>query len=186
MTESSQIDALFEEERTYPPSPEFVAQANAGAEMYDRDPDEVWETEAPQRVSWFGPVPPFKQWDPPYGQWFRGGQLNVCYNCVDRHVEAGNGDRVAFHWEGEPADPRRDISYAQLQAEVTQFANTLRKLGVGKGTTVGIYMGMVPQLPVAMLACARLGAPHIVVFGGFSAGSLSDRLNDMGCEGLIT
>ena len=186
MTESANIDALFDEERAYPPPEEFARTANAGPEIFDRDPDEFWESEARERVSWFSPFTELKQWDPPYAQWYLGGKLNVCYNCVDRHVEAGNGDRVAFHWEGEPEGQRRAVSFAQLQREVTRFANTLKKLGVGKGTPVAIYMGMVPQLPVAMLACTRIGAPHTVVFGGFSADSLSDRLNDMGCEILVT
>src|SRR6185437_6907141 len=109
-----------------------------------------------------------------------------CYNCVDRHVEAGRGDRVAYYWEGEPDDERRVITYGQLQQEVVRFANTLKKLGVRRGVPVAIYLGMVPELPVAMLACTRLGAPHTVVFGGFSADSLGGRMNDMGCEVLIT
>ena len=110
----------------------------------------------------------------------------MAYNCVDRHVEAGLGDRVAYYWEGEPEGERTQLSYAELQAEVVRFANALKQLGVGKGTKVAIYMGMVPELPVAMLACTRLGAPHTVVFGGFSADSLSDRANDMGCTVLVT
>src|SRR5207248_4118823 len=108
------------------------------------------------------------------------------YNCLDRHVEAGNGDRIAYYWEGEPEDDRRAISYADLTADVVRCANALKSLGVKKGTPVGIYMGMVPEAPVAMLACARLGAPHTVVFGGFSADSLSDRLVDMECALLVT
>ena len=110
----------------------------------------------------------------------------MAYNCVDRHVEAGRGDRVAYHWEGEPAGEYRAITYADLQRDVVRMANALKELGVGKGTAVAIYMGMVPELAVAMLACTRLGAPHTVVFGGFSADSLSDRMNDMGCEVLVT
>ena len=113
-------------------------------------------------------------------------QLNVTYNCVDRHVEAGRGTKVAYHWEGEPVDDRRDLTFADLQRETTKLANALKALGVRKGTPVGIYMGMVPETPIAMLACARIGAPHTVVFGGFSADSLSGRLQDMGCEVLIT
>ena len=126
------------------------------------------------------------EWELPYAKWYVGGKLNVAYNCLDRHVDAGLGDRVAYHWEGEPADDRRSITYAELQRDVVRMANALKELGVGKGTAVAIYMGMVPELPVAMLACTRLGAPHTVVFGGFSADSLSDRMNDMGCEVLIT
>src|SRR5205085_12182678 len=123
---------------------------------------------------------------PPYAKWYLGGTLNVCFNCVDRHVEAGLGDRVAYHWEGEPEGETRTITYADLQRDVVRFANVLKELGVKKGTPVAIYMGMVPELPVAMLACTRLGAPHTVVFGGFSADSLSGRMNDMECEVLIT
>ncbi|HKR99527.1 MAG TPA: acetate--CoA ligase, partial [Candidatus Dormibacteraeota bacterium] len=126
------------------------------------------------------------EWNPPYAQWYVGGRLNVCFNCVDRHVDAGSGDKVAYHWEGEPDNDRRDITFAELQRDVVRFANVLKSLGVGKGTPVGIYMGMVPELPTAMLACARLGAPFTVVFGGFSAESLSGRLNDMECKLLIT
>jgi len=174
------------EERRYPPPADFAAQANAKADIYERDPDEFWETEGRQRVSWFRDFDRLYEWEPPYAKWYLGGQLNVCFNCVDRHVEAGRGDKVAFYWEGEPEDEREVITFAQLQERVVRFALGLRSLGVERGTPVGIYMGMVPDLPVAMLACARLGAPHTVVFGGFSAESLSDRLNDMGCELLIT
>src|SRR6266511_343047 len=124
--------------------------------------------------------------EPPYARWFIGGKLNVCFNCLDRHVAAGKGDRVAFYFEGEPEDDRVAITYGELLDEVVRFANGLKAVGVRKGTPVGIYMGMVPHLPVAMLACARLGAPHTVVFGGFSAESLSGRLNDMECDVLIT
>ncbi|MHA6615958.1 acetate--CoA ligase [Pseudonocardia sp. DLS-67] len=185
-TESTNIDALLLEERTYPPPPDFAREANAQPDVYRRDPDEFWETEGRERVTWFTPFEQLKQWDPPYAQWYLGGKLNVCYNCVDRHVEAGNGDKIAYHWEGEPADTRRDLSYADLQREVTRFANTLRKLGVQRGTPVAIYLGMIPQLPIAMLACTRIGAPHTVVFGGFSAESLAARMNDMKCQVLIT
>jgi len=180
------IETLLAEERTYPPEPEFAAQANAQPEIYDRDFDEFWETEGRERVTWFEPFTKLYEWEPPFAQWYLGGKLNVCFNCVDRHVEAGRGDRVAYHWEGEPDADRRALTYADLQREVVRLANALKELGVGKGTPVGIYMGMVPEAPVAMLACARLGAPHTVVFGGFSADSLSDRLHDMECEVLIT
>jgi acetyl-CoA synthetase len=180
------IDALLLEERRYPPPPEFAEQANAKPDIYDRDFEEFWRTEAETRVSWFEPFDKVYEWDPPYAKWFVGGKLNVCYNCVDRHVEAGLGDKVAYHWEGEPVGETLAITFADLQREVVRFANGLKKLGVKKGTPVGIYMGMVPELPVAMLACTRLGAPHTVVFGGFSADSLSGRLNDMECKLLIT
>jgi acetyl-CoA synthetase len=180
------IDALLLEERRYHPPPEFAAQANAKPEIHDRDFEEFWETEGRERITWFQPFEELYEWDLPYAKWYVGGKLNVCFNCVDRHVEAGRGDKVAYHWEGEPEGERRTITFADLQRDVVRFANALKELGVGKGTPVGIYMGMIPELPVSMLACARLGAPHTVVFGGFSADSLSDRLNDMECEVLIT
>jgi acetyl-CoA synthetase len=185
-TEQQAIETLFLEERRYPPPEDFAAQANAKPEIYERSFEEFWEAEGRERVTWFEPFNELLEWEPPYAKWYLGGKLNVTYNCVDRHVEAGNGDKVAYYWEGEPEDERRTLTFADLQREVVRFANGLKKLGVKKETPVGIYMGMVPQLPIAMLACARIGAPHTVVFGGFSAESLSGRLNDMECELLIT
>jgi acetyl-CoA synthetase len=180
------IETLFLEERRYPPPPEFSAQANAQLEIYDRGLEEFWAEHARDRVTWETPFERVLEWEPPYAKWFLGGRLNVAYNCVDRQVEAGLGDRVAYYWEGEPEGDRRVITYAELLRDVVRFANALKELGVRKGTPVAIYMGMVPELPAAMLACTRLGAPHTVVFGGFSADSLSDRMNDMGCEVLVT
>jgi acetyl-CoA synthetase len=180
------IDTMLLEERRYAPDPEFARRANAQPEIYERDWEEFWESEGRERVTWFEPFSQLYEWEPPYAKWYLGGKLNVCFNCVDRHVAAGNGDKVAYHWEGEPEDERRTITFADLQREVVKFANALKELGVRKGTPVGIYMGMVPEIAIAMLACTRLGAPHTVVFGGFSADSLSGRLNDMGCELLIT
>ena len=136
-------------------------------------------------MSWFEPFETLSEWELPYAKWYLGGKLNVAYNCVDRHVEAGLGERVAYHWEGEPGDTRT-VTYADLQRDVVRMANALKELGVRKGTPVAIYMGMIPELAVAMLACTRLGAPHTVVFGGFSADSLSGRMVDMGCEVLVT
>ncbi len=180
------IETRLLEERRYPPDPAFAAQANAGPEIYAEDPMDFWRRQAETRISWFEPFTGLLEWNLPYAKWFTGGKLNVCYNCVDRHVEAGRGDRVAYHWEGEPVGEYRRITFADLQAEVVRFANALRRLGVRRGTPVAIYMGMVPELPVAMLACARLGAPHTVVFGGFSSEALADRINDFKCEVLIT
>jgi acetyl-CoA synthetase len=185
-TEPHAIETILLEERRYEPPPEFAAQANAQPDIYDRDFEEFWETEARERVTWFEPFQKLYEWEPPYAKWFIGGKLNICFNCVDRHVEAGNGGKVAFHWEAEQEDERRELTFADLRTEVVRFANGLKKLGVKKGTPVAIYMGMVPELPIAMLACTRIGAPHTVVFGGFSADSLSGRINDMGCEFLIT
>ncbi|MEV0714281.1 acetate--CoA ligase [Asanoa sp. NPDC050611] len=155
-------------------------------DFWDQDPDEFWTREGRERVDWFTPFDTLREWDPPYAKWYLGGRLNACWNCVDRHVEAGDGGKVAYHWEGEPVGDWLALTYAELQRRVVRFANTLSKLGVGRGTNVAIYLGMVPELPVAMLACARLGAPHTVVFGGFSADALASRINDMGCQVLVT
>jgi acetyl-CoA synthetase len=180
------IETLLDEERRYPPPADFVAAANAQPDIYDVPFEEFWEREGRERVTWFEPFNRLYEWELPYAKWYLGGKLNACFNCVDRHVEAGRGDQVAYYWEGEPEDDRRVLTFADLLREVTRLANALKALGVRKGTPVGIYMGMVPETAVAMLACARLGAPHTVVFGGFSADSLSGRMQDMGCEVLIT
>jgi acetyl-CoA synthetase len=180
------IETMQVEERRYPPSPEFRKQANAQPDIYNRSMEDFWTKEANERISWFEPWKQLLEWKPPYAKWFIGGKLNVCYNCVDRHVEKGHGGKVAYFWEGEPENDRRQITFADLQKEVVRFANGLKKLGVKKGTHVAIYMGMIPELPVAMLACTRIGAPFTVVFGGFSGESLSGRINDMTCELLIT
>ena len=183
---SQTIETLLGEERRYPPPPEFAAQANAKADIYELSFDELWEHEGRERVTWFEPFATLYEWEPPYAKWYLGGKLNVAYNCLDRHVEAGNGGKVAYHWEGEPEGDRRTLTFADLLQETTKLANALKALGVRKGTPVGIYMGMVPETAIAMLACARIGAPHTVVFGGFSADSLGGRLQDMECEVLIT
>ena len=179
------IETLLDEERRFPPDPEFAAQANAQPGLYDDDPDAFWAEQARERVTWFEGYETLSEWKLPYAKWFLGGKLNVAYNCVDRHVEAGLGERVAYHWEGEPGDTRT-ITYADLQRDVVRMANALKELGVTKGDRVAIYMPMIPELPIAMLACARLGAPHTVVFGGFSAEALSGRINDCGAKVLIT
>jgi hypothetical protein len=160
----SSIETHFVEERRYAPDPAFAAQANARPELYEEGFEAFWEREGRERVTWAEPFGELYEWELPYAKWYLGGKLNVSSNCVDRHVEAGHGDRVAYHWEGEPGD-RRTITYADLLGDVVTCANALKELGVGKGTKVAIYMGMVPELPIAMLACTRLGAPHTVVFG---------------------
>jgi acetyl-CoA synthetase len=185
-TEQHAIETILLEERRYPPPTEFAAQANAQPEIYERDFDEFWETEGGERLTWFDRFTKLYEWEPPYAKWYLGGKLNVCFNCVDRHVDAGNGGKVAYYWEGEPEDDRRELTYGDLLDAVVQLANGLKTLGVRKGTPVAIYMGMVPEVAIAMLACARIGAPHTVVFGGFSADSLSSRINDMECRVLIT
>src|SRR6266576_4730435 len=179
------IETLQVEERRYRPDPAFSKQANAQPDIYGKGFDDFWTAES-KRITFFEPWTKLYEWKPPYAKWFLGGKLNVCFNCVDRHVEGGLRDKVAYFWEGEPEDDRREITFGQLQKDVVRFANALKKLGVKRGTHVVIYMGMIPELPVAMLACTRIGAPFTVVFGGFSGESLSGRLNDMQCELLIT
>ncbi len=182
------IEALLSELRTFDPPPDFTERAIVNdASIYERansDPEAFWAEQA-DRLTWFKRWDSVMNWEPPWVRWFQGGQLNASYNCLDRHVEAGGGDKVAYHWVGEPGDTR-SITYAELLDEVCRLANALRSLGVGKGDRVNIYLGMVPELPIAMLACARIGAPHSVVFGGFSAESLRDRINDAEAKVLIT
>jgi len=182
------IETLFDEQRTFPPPPEFAAQANLkDPEIYERaanDLEGFWAEEA-SKLDWYRPWDTVLEWDPPFAKWFNGGQLNVSVNCLDRHVNAGGGDKVAFYWEGEPGD-RRTLTYQDLYDEVNKAANALKELGVQRGDRVAIYMPMIPELPVAMLACTRIGAPHTVVFGGFSAEALADRINDSQAKLVIT
>jgi acetyl-CoA synthetase len=182
------LENLLREERRFPPSPEFSAQAVAKAELYDEaaaDRLAFWDRQA-RTLTWATPWAQTLDWsDAPFARWFVGGTLNVAYNCVDRHVEAGHGDRVAFHFEGEPGD-KRTITYAQLQAEVCKAANVLLELGVAAGDRVAIYMPMIPETVIAMLACARIGAAHSVVFGGFSSEALRSRIEDAEAKLVIT
>ena len=189
MAESSPaIENLFSEGRTFPPPEDFKADALVTDmslhEQAAEDLEGFWAEQA-ERLRWTKPWDQVLEWDLPFAKWFVGGQLNVSDNCLDRHVDAGGGDKVAYHWEGEPGDTRT-ITYEQLRDEVARFANALKSIGVRRGDRVNIYMGMVPELPVAMLACARLGAAHSVVFGGFSADALRDRINDAEAKVLIT
>ena len=182
------IEALYGESRTFAPPASFVANANySDPGIYDEanaDPETFWAKQA-ESLTWYKKWDKVLEWDPPFAKWFGGGKLNVAYNCLDRHVEAGKGDKVAFHWEGEPGDSR-SITYSELLTEVSKTANALKELGVKRGDRVAIYMPMVLELPISLLACARIGAPHTVVFGGFSAESLRDRINDAQCEVVIT
>ncbi len=185
---SSQIDHLLTENRRFAPSPEFAANAIGTAELYaqaDADREAFWAEQA-RSLHWHTPFTEVLDWsNPPFAQWFADGELNVAYNCLDRHVEAGNGDRVALLWEGEPGDERR-ITYAELTDEVKRAANVLEGLGVGHGDRVAIYMPMIPEAVAAMLAVARIGAIHSVIFGGFSADSLRSRIDDAGAKVVIT
>ncbi|MCB0925306.1 MAG: AMP-binding protein, partial [Mycobacterium sp.] len=174
---------------SFPPPPDFAANANATADLYDRaeaDRLAFWAEQA-ERLTWDTPFSDVLDWSQaPVARWFVGGRLNVAYNCVDRHVEAGNGDRVAIHWEGEPVGDARSITYRELQDMVCQAANALTGLGLVAGDRVAIYMPMVPEAIVAMLACARLGVMHSVVFGGFSATALRARVEDAEAKLVIT
>ena len=182
------IDALLQEERSFPPPPAFAAAANlSDPAIYDRaaqDPAAFWAGLA-EELHWFQKWDSVLDWQPPFAQWFVGGKLNAAYNCLDRHIAAGRRNKAAIVWEGEPGD-WKVYTYFDLYREVCQFANGLKSLGVGKGDRVTIYLPMTPELPIAMLACARIGAPHSVVFGGFSAESLRDRINDSASKILIT
>jgi acetyl-CoA synthetase len=182
------IENLYSEQRTFPPPADFAEQAIIGdPAVYDeaeRDVEAWWASHAGQ-LRWTKPWEVICQWDPPFARWFDGGQLNVSDNCVDRHIDDGHGSQVAYYWEGEPGDTRQ-ITYSQLRDEVCRFANALKDLGVAKGDRVNIYLPMIPELPVAMLACARIGAIHSVVFAGFSSQSLVDRIEDADAHVLIT
>nr|WP_238538911.1 acetate--CoA ligase [Candidatus Microthrix parvicella] len=188
-TSSRTIENYQSEERTFPPSEEFVAQANLpDAEIYDRaaaDPEAFWAEIARDLITWRKDFETTLEWELPYARWFVGGKLNVTENCLDRHVDAGRGDRVAYHWEGEPGDTRT-ITYSQLLEDVSRLANVLRGFGVEKGDRVVIYLPMVPELPMSLLACARIGAIHSVIFGGFSPDSIIDRVNDAEAKVVIT
>jgi acetyl-CoA synthetase len=183
-----EIENLLREARTFPPDPAFTAQANATADLYleaETDFEAFWAKLARERISWDKDFETTLEWELPFARWFVGGELNVSYNCVDRHVENGLGSKVAYHWIGEPGDTRT-ITYADLHREVQKAANALLQLGVTTGDRVAIYMPMIPELPIAMLACARIGAPHTVVFGGFSSEALAGRINDAEAKVVIT
>ncbi len=183
------IESLLAEGRTFAPPDDFKKDALiTGVGAYDeatRDWEGFWARQAADLLDWSKEWQTILEWDLPFAKWFVGGTLNAAHNCLDRHVADGHGDQVAYHWEGEPGDTRT-ITYAQLLDDVSRLANALLELGVRKGDRVNIYLGMVPELPISLLACARIGAPHSVVFGGFSADSLRDRINDAEAKVLIT
>ena len=184
----SALEALLQEHRRFPPPPEFAAAANArDPALYARasaDPEAFW-AEWAGRLTWFEPWREVLRWQAPHAEWFVGGKLNAAYNCLDRHLEGPRRNKAALVWEGEPGDVRT-YTYWDLHREVSKFANVLKSLGVERGDRVGIYLPMIPEAAIAMLACARIGAPHSVVFGGFSAESLRDRLNDAEAKVLVT
>jgi acetyl-CoA synthetase len=190
---SSTIESILQENRTFPPSPEFSENAEisgmeAYQQLYDRaaaDPEGFWANLAETELHWFEKWDTILDWQPPVAQWFVGGKINISYNCLDRHLTTWRKNKAALIWEGEPGDSRT-LTYAQLHREVCQMANVLKQLGAQKGDRVGIYMPMIPEAAIAMLACARIGAVHSVVFGGFSAEALRDRLNDGEAKLVIT
>ena len=181
------LSNLLHEDRTFPPSEDFAANAVAKADLYDlaaKDRLAFWEKQA-RALDWDSEWSQVLDWQPPFAKWFVGGTLNVAANCVDRHLAAGKGDKVAIHWEGEPGDSRA-VTYAELKDEVCRAANALTDLGIKKGDRVAIYLPMIPEAVVAMLACARIGAAHSVVFGGFSATALQSRIDDAAAKLVIT
>jgi acetyl-CoA synthetase len=186
--ETAALSNLLQEKRRFAPPADLAAAANVTAAAYDEAASDrlaFWERAA-ERLTWAKRWDTTLEWNPPFAKWFVGGELNVAYNCVDRHVEEGRGDKVAYHWEGEPEGDTRTLTYNDLKTEVSKAANALQELGVAKGDRVAIYMPMIPELPIAMLACARIGAVHSVVFGGFSASALKSRIDDADAKLVIT
>jgi acetyl-CoA synthetase len=189
---SQDIDSTLRENRVFPPPPEFSAKAHIQSlEQYEtlykqsiNDPEAFWAGVA-QELHWFQPWNKVLDWNLPSAQWFVGGKLNLCYNCVDRHALGIRRDKIALIWEGEPGEIRR-LTYAELHAEVQRFANALKSLGIRKGDRVAVYMGMTPELAIALLACARIGVIHSVIFGGFAANAIADRVNDSACVAILT
>lgn len=183
------IEDRYIEDRTFEPSEAFRSQAlTSDQSLYDEaeaDLEGFWARQARDLLTWYKDFDTVLEWKLPDARWFDGGQLNVSYNCLDRHVDAGLGDKVAYYWEGEPGD-KRTITYSELLSDVAKFANVMKSLGVERGDRVAIYMPMIPELPMAMLACTRIGAVHSVIFGGFSPDSLVDRINDSQCKILVT
>src|SRR6478672_8008020 len=186
-TQEKDLEVLLKTEDTFPPPDDFAKQANASdPSIYDEGEDfENWWSGWAKKLDWFEDFSEVLEWNPPWAKWFQDGKLNVSHNCLDRHVEAGLGDKVAYHWIGED-DSRRDVTYAELLESTQRFANVLKDLGVGKGDVVGIYMPMIPETPAAMLACARIGATHNVVFGGFSVEAVRERMEVSEAKVLVT
>src|SRR3954454_15097087 len=183
-----ELEELLDQETFSPPSEFAKSAVITDASIHEEagaDPEAFWAEQA-EALHWEEKWDQVLDWsNPPFAKWFVGGKLNVSYNCVDRHVEAGNGDRVAFHWRGEEGE-ERDITYADLHRDVQKFANALKDRGIGKNDVVGIFLPMIPEVVVAMLACARIGAPHNVVFGGFSPESVRERMEFSEAKALIT
>jgi acetyl-CoA synthetase len=186
------IDSVLKEDRVFPPPAEFAARSHLKSvaeyeQLYARsmeNPEAFWADVA-RELDWFKPFSRVLDWDPPFARWFEGGELNVSHNCLDRHLGSWRRNKVALLWEGEPGETRA-LTYFELHRAVCQFANALKALGIGRGDRVAIYLPMIPEAAIAMLACARIGAPHSVIFGGFSAEALRDRINDAGAQLVVT
>src|SRR6202789_3234988 len=186
------LSSILREHRVFPPPPEFAAKAHVKSlEEYEtlyrrsiQDPEGFW-AEVARELHWFTPWRDVLEWKPPHAKWFLGGRTNLSYNCLDRHLTTWRRNKAALIWEGEPGD-RRTLTYQELHDEVCRFANALKKLGLKKGDRVGIYMPMIPEAAIAMLACTRIGLVHSVVFGGFSAQAVRDRMNDAKARAIIT
>ncbi len=191
-TTDQDLDSILRENRIFPPPPEFAKKAHIKSleeyeELYARsvaDPEGFWESTA-RELHWFAPWTKVLDWELPWAKWFVGGKINISYNCLDRHVKDGKGEKTAIIWEGEPGEVRK-LSFGELLAEVQKFANALKSLGIKKGDRVAVYMGMTPELAIAILACARIGAVHSVIFGGFAANAIVDRVNDAQCVAIMT
>jgi acetyl-CoA synthetase len=190
---TSNIESSLHEERVFPPPPEFAAQAHVKSleelEALRREasdaPEAFWARMAEAELHWFRKWDTVLKWEPPHAEWFVGGKINAAYNCLDRHLQTWRRNKAAIIWEGEPGE-QRTLTYGQLHREVSRFANVLKRAGVEKGDRVALYMPLVPELAIAMLACARIGAPHSVIFGGFASQALIDRINDAGCKLVVT
>src|SRR5213596_3365696 len=192
MSDSTAIESILNESRMFPPPADFAANAHVKSfEEYERLYDEAakdvpafWAKQA-ESLDWFKKWDTVLEWNEPFAKWFVGGKINISYNCLDRHITTWRKNKAAFIWEGEPGE-QRTLTYLQLHREVCRFANVLKKLGVQTGDRVALYMPLIPELAIAMLACSRIGAPHTVIFGGFSADAIRDRVNDCGCKVIVT
>ena len=191
-TVTTNIKSVLNEERIFPPPPGFASQAHIKSEAEleklraeaSADPEGFWARMA-EELHWFKKWDAVLKWDPPHAEWFVGGKINISYNCLDRHLSTWRRNKAALIWEGEPGDTRT-LTYQQLHTEVCKFANVLKSKNVQTGDRVALYMPLIPELAIAMLACARIGATHSVVFGGFSSSALVDRINDASCKLVVT
>src|SRR2546423_4632813 len=190
---TTNIESRQTEGRVFPPPPDFSAQADIKS-MEDlealcaqgaADPEQFWARYAESELHWFKKWDTVLKWERPHAEWFVGGKINISDNCLDRHLATARRNKAALIWEGEPGDTRT-LTYQQLHTEVCRFANVLKKVGVEKGDRVALYMPLIPELAISMLACARIGATHSVVFAGFSSAALIDRINDAQCKAVVT